>query len=303
MIGEIRYGGNEWTAYYEKFGYFSHENVRPGCHPRIFEHAGETKHSLVLIHGLSDSPYFMSAIGEYFHTELGYNVYIPLLHFHGLKEPKGMEGVELEEWERNVAFALDCAEANSDIASIGGLSTGGVLSFAIASARPGVNGAVYLFSAALDLAGGPIGLIGEMKERLLRSFMVDVFDMNQELIGDNPYRYSHVDMDGARELARLIKRTDNVIKGYSKKRPFDKYIFAAHSEADTTANITGIEDLLAICKPEKQQFIRYPENEGIKHASLVLKTPIEGIEKPEAANPHFPELMQQIATFEQRVGR
>jgi esterase/lipase len=44
----------------------------------------------VLIHGLTDSPYFMTAIGEYFFGNLGYNVYLPLLQCHGLKEPKGV---------------------------------------------------------------------------------------------------------------------------------------------------------------------------------------------------------------------
>ncbi|WP_136805592.1 alpha/beta hydrolase [Desulfosediminicola flagellatus] len=290
-----------WTEYYDKFTYFSDAKVRPGCHPRILEHRGSTKNSIVLVHGLSDSPYFMSAIGEYFHNELNYNVYMPLLHFHGLKEPHGMEGVELEEWELNVSYALDCAERNSDVVSIGGLSTGGNLSFAIANTRPGINGAVYLFSAALDLAGGPIGLIGDMKEKLLRSFLADVFDINKELIGDNPYRYTHVDMDGAKELARLIKRTDTIIHGFSAKNPFNKYLFAAHSEADTTANIEGIENLFKVCTPTKSHFERFPAKDEIAHASLVLKHSISGITKPEAANPKFSEMMQKIAAFEQKV--
>ena len=133
-------GQHVWQAYLDHFDYFSGETVREGCHPRMLEHSHDAARAIVLVHGLSDSPHFMSFIGDFFHNELGYNVYMPLLHFHGLKEPRGMEGVELEEWQRNVRFALDCAEAKAETISIGGLSTGGALSFYMANARPGVYG-------------------------------------------------------------------------------------------------------------------------------------------------------------------
>ena len=59
---------------------------------------------------------------------------------------------------------------------------------------------MYLFSAALDLAGGIGGvvgdligdLVGELKERLLRTpvaDLVDFFDNTKPLIGVNPHCY------------------------------------------------------------------------------------------------------------------
>lgn len=291
-------GNHLWQAYLDHFEYFSRQAIREGCHPRLLEHRRAVEKAIVLVHGLSDSPYFMSFIGDYFHNELGYNVYMPLLHFHGLKEPRGMEGVELEEWQRNVRFALDCAEAKAETVSIGGLSTGGALSFYMAHARPGVNGILYLFSAALDLAGGPFGLVGDMAEWILRTFLADVFDRNKPLIGDNPYRYSRVDVDGARELARLIKCTNTLIKGFSTKNRFSLPVFAAHSEADTTADIAGIERLQRVCDPGKFHFERFPESDGIPHASVVLKEGIGGIAKPESANPNFDQMMAAVRKFE-----
>jgi pimeloyl-ACP methyl ester carboxylesterase len=290
-----------WQAYYEAFDYFAPERVRPGCHPRIREHRGGAANAIVLVHGLSDSPYFVSAIGAYFFQELGYNVYMPLLHFHGLKDPENMEGVELEEWERNVGFAVDCAQAKAETVSIGGLSTGGALSLLLAVTRPGVTGDLYLFSAALDLAGGPWGLVGEMKEWLLGTFLADVLDNRKPLIGDHPYRYGHVDLDGARELARLIKRTDTLLRGFSRKHPFPLRVFAAHSEADTTADIAGIERLQRVCDEACFTFMRFPRQDAIAHASLVLEEAITGISTPEAANPRFAEMMAAIKAFEARV--
>lgn len=289
---------HEWLGYYDRFSYFSPEKVRDGCYPRIMEHTGSPEKAIVLVHGLTDSPYFMTAIGDYFFNNLGYNVYIPLLHCHGLKEPKGMEGVELEEWKANVSFAIKSAATRSEHISIGGLSTGGTLSFYMAANKPKINGALYLFSAALDLAGGRLGLLGELKERLLRTFMADVLDDNKPLIGDNPYRYGHIDMDGAQELARLIKETDTILDGFSPKDPFSKRVFAAHSESDTTANISGIEELQSVSLPDRFEFFRIAEKFGVPHASLVLKDSIANhgttLEKP---NPLFQEMLDAIAAF------
>lgn len=290
---------NEWLDYYRGFSYFEPEKIRAGCQPRIMEHPGLTEKAIILVHGLCDSPYFMSAIGDYFHNALGYNVYIPLLHCHGLKEPNGMEGVKLEQWKANVEFAVDTALPNANEISIGGLSTGGALSFYLASTKPSINGTLYLFSAALDLAGGYRGLIGELKERLLRTFIAKLLDSDKPLIGDNPYRYDHIDMDGARELAMLIKETDDIIDGYSKTKPFPKRVFAAHSECDKTADITGIESLQKVSISETFSFFRIHEQYEVSHAGLVLKDPIikdgDILTEP---NSQFPEMMKAITAFE-----
>ena len=291
---------NEWLEYYDNFQYFSPEKVRADCHPRIMEH-NEAAKAIVLVHGLTDSPYFMTAIGDYFFSELGYNVYLPLLHFHGLKEPKGMEGVRLKEWKTNVNFAIKIAASKVNYVAIGGLSTGGTLSFYAAVNNNKVSGALYLFSAALDLAGG---FIGDFKEFLLRTRLVEILDKNKPLIGVNPYRYAGMDLDGARELSELIKETDGLIKGFSQKKPFSKRVFAAHSESDSTANIAGIDDLQKVSDSEKFKFFRIPKEKGVSHASLVLKDSIYapgksvGDEPLEKANPQFDEMMKSISDFE-----
>ena len=230
---------NEWFDYYDHFSYFSPDTVRIGCNPRIMEHTEPSEKAIVLVHGLTDSPYFMTAIAAFFFARLGYNVYLPLLHCHGLKDPKGMEGVKLDEWKANVSYAVDTAGSKARHVSIGGLSTGGTLSFFMAAVNPKINGTLYLFSAALDLAGG---VLGEIKERLLRTFMADIldrFDDQKPLIGANPYRYARVDMDGAQELSKLIKETDSIIAGFNPKMPFSTPVFVA-PRACRNANVRGL---------------------------------------------------------------
>jgi pimeloyl-ACP methyl ester carboxylesterase len=288
----------EWLGYYDRFPYFSAEAVRDGCYPRILEHAGTVDKSVVLVHGLSDSPHFMAAIGEFFFNELGYNVYLPLLHCHGLRRPNGMEDVALEEWKANVAFAVDEAAASSREVSIGGLSTGGTLSFHAAMTNPAITGSLYLFSAALDLAGA---VLGQIKERLARfpgmADFLELFEGNGDLIGKNPYRYARIDKDGVRELARLMKETDALTRGLSGANPLTRKVFAAHSECDDTASIRGIETIRRLTAPCLFTFFRLREVEQVPHASVVLNAPVRAADGRvlEKANPRFPQMMAAIA--------
>ncbi len=296
--------GQEWKGYYDRFAYFPPDAVREGCRPRVYEHANGAAKAIVLVHGLTDSPYFMTAIANHFHTRLGYNAYLPLLHCHGLKQPNGMNGVDLGEWKANVRFAIQEAAKGANTVSIGGLSTGGALSFYMACTKPRVNGSLYLFSAALDLAGGPLGLLGEIKQWLLGTPIAKAFDSDKPLIGSNPYRYDHMDMDGAMELARLLRETDDLLKGFDAKAPFSKRVFAAHSECDATADIAGIKKLQEKTDPDRFTGFFIPSAIGVSHAEVVLDAPIRSVNATEGdpplenANPQFGQMMAAVEQFE-----
>jgi len=332
---------NYWAAYTEHFkDYFSKQKIRPHCHPRILEHESKVENSIVLIHGLTDSPYFMTALADHFHQTLGYNVYMPLLHCHGLKEPAGMESVSLDEWKKNVKFAIDQATHTSARVSIGGLSTGGTLSYYFAETDSNVNGDLYLFSAALDLAGKSLlpGNVIEIalrnadtetinkledlfatfsnvksKARRLTSFIrkntqPDKSEQKDILIGENPYRYDAIDLEGAKQLALLIGETDKITDKLTQATPFKKRVFIAHSYADTTANIRGVKELEKHCinpvtdyfkEDEVKVKISEKETRAVKHAEVVLnKTiPLTPHEDSEFANPAFDEMLKKITHF------
>jgi pimeloyl-ACP methyl ester carboxylesterase len=296
---------DEWIAYYDQFAnYFSPGVVRDGCYPRIMEHPDPTEKAIVLVHGLTDSPHFLTAIGEHFHERLGYNVYMPLLHCHGLKKPKGMEKVELDEWKANVRYAINTAAGKAERVSIGGLSTGGTLSFYMACTKPKITGDLYLFSAALDLAGGRTGVFGELSERLGRTFLMDLldhFDNDEPLVGVNPYRYVRMDKDGAQELTHLIKETDDLLNGFDAKHPFPKRVFAAHSECDSTASIAGPKELERKTRSGDFYSFYIDKAEEVSHACLVLKDPVCSLKDGtvlEVANPVFDDMMEAITDFE-----
>ncbi len=300
---------DEWLDYYAHFKYLTPDLVRDGSHPQILEHAGADRTSakaIVLIHGLTDSPHYMRAIAEYFHNQLGYNVYLPLLRGHGLKIPGGMIRIKLRHWLLNVNFAVKTALEGANHVSIGGLSAGGALSFYTATQNNHINGDLYLFSAALDIAGGPNGILGEVFERLLRSPVARVMyqmDKDKPLISRNPFKYARMDKGGAMQLSRLIKKTDRIIRRYKKKDClYPKRVFAAHSPGDTAADIDGIKALQAICSPDKFRLFLTPAN--VKHAALVLKDPIYAInalpDEPPIVdpNPVFEDMMAALTEFE-----
>lgn len=274
-----------------------------GCAPQIIQHDQVAENAVVLIHGLTDSSYFMKAIGQEFYRN-GFNVVIPLLPGHGLKDPeKKINSVNLAEWQNEVNFAVDCAKKLGKRVSIGGLSTGGGLSVWKASVNPDdITGGLFLFSAALDIGGQ----FGDVAERLLRfSPLVSVVDavqdrVQQGLIGDNPYRYARMDTNGAAKLSELIKEIEDRYRNKLKYSDINQPVFIAHSEADKAADIAEL-DVFFKNHPRKDniQFFRIPKKENVSHASVVLADNLLSSTGAilERKNPVFGEMMRQAVEF------
>ncbi len=293
-----------WPEYYQAFPAFSPATVRKGCHPRKLLHPGGAEKAIVLVHGLTDSPFYMTAIGTYFHAVLGYNVFLPLLQCHGLKSPAGMVGVSLAEWQRNVRFAIDSAALGAKRVSLGGFSTGGALSFFLAHTEAKASGALYLFSAALGLPAGPCGIPGRIKEALLRLPFVGSMTIGPSLIGRHPYRYEWVSPNSAAELARLIGAIDGLPRPFIKPGGAAGRIFAAWSECDRVISLGRLRELRQ--RTAGNRFVSFviAKPDRVDHAGLVLKDPIyaegapPGARPLETANSRFAEMMAAIAGFE-----
>lgn len=296
----------DWDEYYDRHfqGYINKEDVRDRCHPQIFKHEdGNPRNAIVLVHGLTDSPYFMKDIGEYFCSEMGFDVYIPLLRAHGLKEPEDMKDASLIEWRNDVRFAVDKARESGGKVSIGGLSTGGTLAVEKAlTDEESIDGGVFLFSAALGLASHA----GNLAEIFLRTPLANIFDHidRSSLINNspsgNPYRYSKMDIGGARELSKLIKELDLLTDRDVLNQP----LFAAHSEADTTADINEIEEFVSRSydRHHRAEMFRIGKNFAVPHASVVLKNPVFSINNSplEPSNPFFDQMMRSLHAFADR---
>lgn len=298
-----------WPEYYDKFPYFSDQLIRKGCQPRKMEHVTRAEKAIVLVHGLSDSPYYLVAIAEFFYFELGYDVYLPLLHRHGLLNPESMEGVALQEWKENVRFAICTATSSDRPLAIGGLSTGGALSFYMAYTEAAVTGDLYLFSAALGLKDGWLGIGGSVKEFLLQTPLIDLIgNVKTELIGPNPYRYEYVSLNGAKQLAFLIREINEKIRSFKSGDSFSKRVFSVSTEYDDVVSLRAINDLSNIIRED--DFVQYiiVKEEKVEHAAVVLKEHVYANDRKadspplEVANPDFSAMMAAIRKFEAGSG-
>ncbi len=266
-----------WHHHYQ--GLLDSGAIRAGNEPTIMYHGEPRKNAIVLVHGLTDSPYFMKAIAKRFYA-MGFNVLLPLLPGHGLKVPDSqIDTVTFFEWLDEVNFAVDCATGLGKQVSIGGLSAGANLAvYKAITDKQHINGALFLFAGALDIHN-PIENILRFDPFLnIASYIQvnrnrDVIDLiktafkkkefksknrkkvtvppnlqrrskNIWAIGDNPYRYVEMTLNGAGQLADLIKKTEDLYKDKAKYSDITQPIFAAHSEADIAAGIEEIELLL-----------------------------------------------------------
>lgn len=296
--------GEVWQEYLDQFHGGDMSGLRSGNFPRTYRYAQPTGKSLVLIHGLTDSPYCMDGLARFFHFELGYSVYMPLLQGHGLISPGNMEDVRLDTWRENVTFSCEAATANGDRMSIGGLSTGGALAFDVAS-RGVFNENLYLFSAALGLYAPLFSGLGRVVEWLLRSPLARLIPEKQgPLVGDNPGRYDRVPYCAATELCILIGELMERIEGGRDRLGSAEFrLFFAYSECDKVISIERLKKLARILGEKRCSSFVLPRSLEVEHACVVLEKAVRSTRNEailEEANPRFREMVDVIRQFEQK---
>ncbi|MCP4351415.1 MAG: hypothetical protein GY795_38605 [Desulfobacterales bacterium] len=270
-----------------------------GNYPSVLYHGYNTNNVIVLVHGLTDSPYYMEAIAKRFYAA-GANVVLPLLPAHGLKYPdKAMEDDNLsEKWKNEVGIAVDIAGMIGKRVSVGGLSTGGALSVNLALQEPEkINGGLFLFSAALN-----VGTINEWLgiSKMFVPWVAKKKDGDYKGIGPNPYKYPVFTNFGGYQLAQIINENDSL----SEKDRLYHPIFAAHSIHDTAALIEGIVELFKHHGGNRNVLV-IAEKPPVEHASVVLEDNItlinikaeKGTGKTIKANPRFKGMMDIAISF------
>ncbi|HVA67175.1 MAG TPA: alpha/beta hydrolase [Elusimicrobiota bacterium] len=110
--------------------------------------------SILMIHGLGDSPYSMQVLADLFYS-YGYNVVGVLLPGHGRKS-EDLLHAKLSQWQRAAEEGLHVAAAIGQRVSIAGFSTGGALTLNLVrrnykSAHPLDLQDLFLFSPAIQI--------------------------------------------------------------------------------------------------------------------------------------------------------
>lgn len=221
---------------------------------------------IVLFHGLSDSPYFMSSIAEFLRGK-GYIVIAPLTPGHGKVDASAdMKDDDLQSrWNTHtdqvMKFADEMAETINIPVVVGGFSTGGAFATYFAINHPQKVKALLLFSGALELDGSAESMSNVWGIKSLAKWL----DGEYETQGGHPFKYPSVASYSALVLMDIIYDIRSILKTKKVTMP----IFSAHSLADTVTLYSGIENLTSQIEGDHRIF-KIDESYELCHADLPM---------------------------------
>ncbi|GGF74382.1 alpha/beta hydrolase [Alteromonas lipolytica] len=218
---------------------------------------------VVLTHGLSDSPFFVSAIAAELYAS-GYTVIAPLLPGHGLKDAGDVMADEqlAERWQAHLADVIALALESTDKVILGGFSTGGALSVDYYLNHPDNVKGILLFSGALALNGNVESLSKIWGIKTLAKWL----DGDYQTDGPNPQKYPKVASFAGLELMELIRGIREQLDDGAR---IEVPVFVAHSQADQTTPIEGVENLLTYVDADNTFYV-IDEEYQLCHADLVV---------------------------------
>ncbi len=245
-----------------KYGVCSNVLRNDGNAPFILNNVSSNKVA-VLIHGLSDSPFFMREIASILYDE-GFTVVVPLLPGHGKRDAdEDMSDWDLaERWQSHIDDVIALADDMGDTLIVGGFSTGGALAAEYYLDKGDNIDGLMLFSGALALSDNAESMSRIWGIKLLAR----IIDGPYETHGPNPYKYPNVAGFAGLELMDLINTIREKLEG---GKQIEVPLFAAHSYADATTPIHGIEHLVENSKGPNTFFV-IDESYALCHADLVV---------------------------------
>lgn len=192
-------------------------------------HPNSSSRVAVLVHGLTDSPYYMKDIAAILY-ENGYDVRAILLDGHGT-DITDMFDVELDTWRKQVRDAVDDELKQNRTVLVAGFSTGGALAIDLALDSSTPLQGILLFSPAIEIAArfSSFSCLFKAFTRWARDG-----DANE----DNPSRYNRMPMNGVCQLQKLTSR----ISGRADELTLP--VFSVITEYDKTISVEAMLDYL-----------------------------------------------------------
>lgn len=210
------------------------------------------KATVVLFHGLADSPYYVRSIAEHLYQK-NYAVIAPLLPGHGKLDARAdMQDPALKQrWYQHVDDVMALVKQNSDKVFVGGHSAGGTLATRYMLQNPSTVEGLLLFSGTLQLSSSAetMSIIWGMKKLALW------LDGEFETQGPNRYRYPKVASYSGLMLMDVIGDVRAILAEPALMSSIKTPIFAAHSLADNISPFAGAQDVMAKIPSKHTQFL------------------------------------------------
>ena len=235
------------------------------------------RRGVLLTHGLSDSPYFMRHLAEFFQQN-GFRVMAILLPGHGT-QPGDLLDIKWQEWARAVAYGADRLAEEADEIYLAGYSAGGALSVYQSLRDQRVRG-LFLFSPAFKVS--PRAAYAKLHK--LYSWLIPSAKWVDIKPDRDIYKYESFPKNAAAQMYALDKELCARLKTHEISIP----VFAAASEDDVTVNTLATIDFIAHSRNPSSKLVLYTTN-PVKHVSGIPA------EKLELVNSVVPE--QHIISF------
>lgn len=230
------------------------------------------RRGVLLVHGLTDSPYFMRPLAE-FYAQNGFRVMAMLLPGHGTR-PGDLLDMRWQEWAKAVAYGVDRLAEEVDELYLAGFSAGAALSIRQSLCDSRVRG-LFLFSPALEIdRRARWANLHRLYSWLMpRAAWVDI---KQDR---NRYKYESFPRNAAAQMHALTQELKLLLRQREAAVP----VFAVASLDDVTASAQATLGFMA--------HVRHPSGRLLLYTTDTGKPP-PGFpaERLELVNSAFPEL-------------
>lgn len=219
-------------------------DVRDDSHTRLWSQGKKAEHVLVYYHGYTNAPPQFKLLGEDLGKK-GYNVLVPRLPYHGLKDPLTAEQAKLtaEDMAAQVQETVDIAQGLGEKVTIAGLSAGGVMAAWAAQFRADVDLAVVIGPVyALPFVPPWVTSLVDTLANLLPNFFIWWDPRVKEKIVGPPHAYPRFSTKGLLEIFRL---GDEVRQGAKTTRPLARKIQVILSDFDTAIHLPTAKKVTA----------------------------------------------------------
>jgi esterase/lipase len=217
--------------------------------PAIENHSEQTKkyrHGILLVHGLTDSPYFMRYLAE-FYRQQGFLARVILLPGHGT-QPGDLLEVTWQEWFNAVQYGIDELDKEADEIYLAGLSAGGALSLYQSLVDVRIRG-LFLFSPALGIT--PRAAFASWHKGY--SWLVPSAKWVDIKPDTDSYKYESLTKNAVAQLYDLLKNLDARLRSHRVDIP----VFAAASAQDVTVNFAATQRFMRNATHPRNKLVVY----------------------------------------------
>ncbi|MGU8077136.1 alpha/beta hydrolase [Burkholderia pyrrocinia] len=261
--------------------------------------------TVVLIHGLYESPYFLKGAARRF-VDAGYNVVSVLLAGHWERDWRGIDTVSYRDWLADTDLGLAIARCLGSKIVVAGHSLGGTLALYAGLAYPRDVSALVLWAPATELAslptvGGSLGSLtgldanrfigsppnGDEHAKISGNPVIQLYELIQTLghrFGDPlPVELGHIKRDMRLSYVNFGRRV--VTPTFS--------VVPEHDPAINWRETLRLIDQI----PAPTQRMGYPSDSTVWHANVSKSALDAYASSPGSYNPAFDSMMDQIIAF------